>query len=100
MRRWKDEGAAEVKMEEATTESPLVQLNVKYGRKKNFQILKAFFPVLMYWAWFFKNLVLEMEGNAEIYVLNNSVLRHTFQNMIAQFHSAMHYRITVEFFSH
>lgn len=53
----------------------------------------------MYWAWFFKNLVLEMEGNAEIHVLNSSVLRHTFQIMIAQFHSAMHYRITVEFFS-
>lgn len=39
-----------------------------------------------------------MEGNAEIYVLNNSVLRHTFQNMIAQFHPTTHYRITVEFF--
>lgn len=29
-----------------------------------------------------KNLVLEMEGNVEIHVSNNSVLRHTFQNVI------------------
>lgn len=30
-----------------------------------------------------KNPVLEMEGNVEIYVLNNYVLRCTFQNVIA-----------------
>lgn len=29
-----------------------------------------------------QNLVLEMEGNVEIYVSNNSVLRRTFQNVI------------------
>jgi len=46
-----------------------------------------------------KNLVLEMEENVEFYVLNKSVPRHAFWNVIAQFHSTVHYRITVSFFS-
>lgn len=35
-----------------------------------------------------------MEGNAEISGLNNSVLRCTFQNVIALFHFTVHYRIS------
>lgn len=45
-----------------------------------------------------KNPVLEMEGNAEISGLNNSGLSCTFQNVIASFHSTVHYRISGVFF--
>lgn len=45
-----------------------------------------------------KNPVVEMEGNVEIYVLNDSVLRCMFQNVIAYLHSTIYSRITISFF--
>lgn len=64
----------------------LLQSNWMWNRRGKKPDLKGFFSLL--WSTergicVAKSLVLEMEGNAGIHVLNNSLLRCPFQNVIA-----------------
>lgn len=55
------------------------------GEKKKATFERLSFLALIIWAWYcvVKNLLLEMGGNVGTHVLNNSLLRWPFQNVIA-----------------